>query len=311
MQAWRQSTHSQYTTYFKKYLIFCKEQNQDPGTGDVQLLLKFLQSMIDQNYSYSALNSAKAALSLVIHIPEEQKPLLKFFMKGAFNKNPPKPKYKCIWDVSIMLNFLKAMGDNASLSLRQISLKLTMLIALTTGQRVQTIASLSLQSLFFTNAGISIILDGLLKTTTPQNRNTQIDLMYYPDKDLCVVKCLECYLARIDSCRQSNRVLVSYVAPHKAVSSETISRWLKQTLSDAGIDTTKYSAHSTRVAAASKAATKLDIGNIMASVGWKSSKTFEKFYHKPRETKVQQSHSQACTSPSFAAAVLGGKETSV
>ena len=94
MQAWRQSTHSQYTTYFKKYLIFCKEQNQDPGTGDVQFMLKFLQSMIDQNYSFSALNSAKAALSLVIHIPEEQKPLLKFFMKGAFNKNPPKPKYK-------------------------------------------------------------------------------------------------------------------------------------------------------------------------------------------------------------------------
>ena len=50
--------------------------------------------MIDQNYSFNALNSANAALSLVIHIPEEQKPLLKFFLKGAFNKNPPKPKYK-------------------------------------------------------------------------------------------------------------------------------------------------------------------------------------------------------------------------
>ena len=308
MQAWRKSTHSQYGTYLKKYLIFCREQNQDPGAGGVQFLLKFLQTMIDQNYSFSAINSAKAAVSLVIHISEEQKPLLKLFMKGAFNKNPPKPKYKCIWDVSIVLNFLKAMGDNASLSLRQISFKLTMLIALTTGQRVQTIASLSLQSLFFNTAGISIVLEGLLKTTTPQNRNTQLNLMLYPDQDLCVVKCLECYLARTEGCRQSDKLLVSYVAPHKAVSSETISRWLKNTLSDAGIDTTKYSAHSTRAAAASKAATKLDISNIMASVGWKSSKTFEKFYHKPKETSTQ-SHTSAL--PSFAAAVLGVKETSV
>ena len=252
MQAWRKSIHSQYGTYLKKYLIFCREQNQDPGAGGLQFLLKFLQTMIDQNYSFSAINSAKAAVSLVIHVSEEHKPLLKLFMKGAFNKNPPKPKYKCIWDVSIVLNFLKAMADNASLSLRQISLKLTMLITLTTGQRVQTIASLSLQSLFFNTAGISIVLEGLLKTTTPQNRNTQLNLMLYPDQDLCVVKCLECYLARTEGCRQSDKLLVSYVAPHKAVSSETISRWLKNMLSDAGIDTTKYSAHSTRAAAASK-----------------------------------------------------------
>ena len=90
MQAWRKSTHSQYGTYLKKYLIFCREQNQDPGAGGVQFLLKFLQTMIDQNYSFSAINSAKAAVSLVIHVSEEQKPLLKLFMKGV--KNPPKPK---------------------------------------------------------------------------------------------------------------------------------------------------------------------------------------------------------------------------
>ena len=134
--------------------------------------------------------------------------------------------------------------------------------------------------------------------------------MLYPDQDLCVVKCLECYLAHTEVCRQSDKLLVSYVAPLKAVSSETISRWLKNTLSDAGIDTIKYSAHSTRAAAASKAATKLDISNIMASVGWKSSKT-EKFYHKPKETGTQHTQSHTSASPSFAAAVLGVKETSV
>ena len=130
-----------------------------------------------------------SSFSIYTHIGGTKATINDFLMKGAFYKNAPKPKYKCIWDVSIVLNFHTAMGDNASLSLRQISFKRTMLIALITGQRARAIASLSLQSLFFTYAGISVILQELLKTTTPQNRNTQIDLMFYPGKDLCVVMC--------------------------------------------------------------------------------------------------------------------------
>ena len=38
-----------------------------------------------------------------------------------------------------------------------------------------------------------------------------------------------------------------------------------------GIDTIVFTAHSTRAAAASYAARSLDIGTIMASVGWKPS----------------------------------------
>ncbi|GFO23697.1 tyrosine recombinase xerc [Plakobranchus ocellatus] len=177
------------------------------------------------------------------------------------------------------------MGTNAELSVRMLTLKLAMLIALTTGQRVQTIASISVNSVFFNDKGVTIKLDSLLKTTSPHNKNVKLDLPSYPEENVCVVHCMREYLRRTDKNRQSTNLFVSFISPYKAVTSMTISRWLKLVklvLSKAGIDTIVFSAHSTRAAAASSAAVKLDIANVMASVGWKSSQTFHKFYYKPR-----------------------------
>ena len=53
-------------------------------------------------------------------------------------------------------------------------------------------------------------------------------------------------------------------------------------LESSGIDSRKFSAHSTRAAAASRAKQKdvpLDV--ILAHVGWRSAETFRKFYDKP------------------------------
>ena len=53
-------------------------------------------------------------------------------------------------------------------------------------------------------------------------------------------------------------------------------------LESSGIDSHKFSAHSTRAAAASRAKQKdvaLDV--ILVNVGWRSAETFRKFYDKP------------------------------
>ena len=48
-------------------------------------------------------------------------------------------------------------------------------------------------------------------------------------------------------------LIIRYVKPHKPVSSETISRWIKDELSKAGVDTSVFKAHSCRSASSSKA----------------------------------------------------------
>ena len=53
---------------------------------------------------------------------------------------------------------------------------------------------------------------------------------------------------------EENQVFRSVIGKHGPVTSSTIARWIKTCLQKAGIDTTKFKAHSTRVAAATKAA---------------------------------------------------------
>ena len=78
------------------------------------------------------------------------------------------------------------------------------------------------------------------------------------------------------------QLFISYTKPHKAVSPDTVSRWVKTTLVDAGIDTSKYSAHSTRSASTSAAkGNNISIATIMKSTGWSQESTFAKFYDKP------------------------------
>ena len=60
------------------------------------------------------------------------------------------------------------------------------------------------------------------------------------------------------------------------------SKMIKELLTDASVDTNKFSAHSTRAAASSSArAAGLSTADIMKMAGWSWQSTFEKFYHKP------------------------------
>ena len=75
---------------------------------------------------------------------------------------------------------------------------------------------------------------------------------------------------------------LSYCKPFKPVSRDTISRWVKNVLEKAGINTKIFGAHSTRAAAtsAAKSANK-SINTIMDAAGWSSESTFESFMTNP------------------------------
>ena len=78
------------------------------------------------------------------------------------------------------------------------------------------------------------------------------------------------------------KLFVSFIQPHKGVSKDTISRWAKLGLESAGIDTSQFTAHSTRAATSSKAKERdLPLDVILATAGLGSAATFQKFYHKP------------------------------
>ena len=57
-----------------------------------------------------------------------QHPLISRILKGAFNSRPPKPRYETTWDVAQVLRWMENLGPNDSLSIADISHKLTMLL---------------------------------------------------------------------------------------------------------------------------------------------------------------------------------------
>ena len=112
---------------------------------------------------------------------------------------------------------------------------------------------------------------------------TEILLKSYPDdKRLCPITYLREYIIRTRSLRSSRYLFVTSVPPFKNVSHDTLSRWVRTTLTCSGIDTNKFGAHSTRAASSSAAAKAgVPIQTILKQGSWKSSNTFTKWYNKP------------------------------
>ena len=69
------------------------------------------------------------------------------------------------------------------------------------------------------------------------------------------------------------------VRPYKGGSSDTIARWINNTMQEAGINTGLFSPHSFRSAATSKAdASGTSITTTLQSTSWSKISAFKKFY---------------------------------
>ena len=81
--------------------------------------------------------------------------------------------------------------------------------------------------------------------------------------------------------RKDCGLFISYIAPFRCVTKDTICRWCKDILRSAGIDINLYTTHSSGATASSFAKTKgISINEIMDSAGWSSEKSFSRHYNK-------------------------------
>ena len=246
-------------------------------------VVEFLTFLFESGEGYSAINSARSALSTMIvdknSLPVGKVPAVRRFMKGVFRLRPSLPRYSCIWDVNIVLEYLKVFYPNEELPLSHLTLKLTMLLALTTAQRTQTLHVLDIKNFNFM---IIIPITARVKQTNARNNKFKIELRSLEeDPSICVVECLKSYLKRTQKLRTSIKLLISYLTPHTAVSKQSISRWMKKVMFEAGIDTEIFKSHSTRAAACSKLKNNsVPIEEIIEIAGWANARCFKKFYDK-------------------------------
>ena len=194
----------------------------------------YLNYLVCKGKSYSVVNTHKSMLLQTLKLSNntwcDNACVIVRFMKGLFNKLLPKPRYtNFIWDVSVMLSYLKSLFPLDKLSLKLLTFKPTALIALASAPRAQTIIPLNLDCMTVLNSKIQFRFNNLLKTSKPGKNNYILSLPHYEDEKICVMHILLYYVDRTKSLRDSQQLLISYCS-FKPVTSSTVARWLKEML---------------------------------------------------------------------------------
>nr|CAH7747346.1 unnamed protein product [Callosobruchus chinensis] len=211
----------------------------------------------NQDFSYSSINTHRSALSLIIDFPEKDKHIASRYFKGIYNLKPPTPKYSFTWDPCLVLVYLEKLYPLEKLSLEKLSHKLVMLMALTSAHRLQTFSLIKIQNISVKSKQVEIRIPDKIKTSGKSKSQPILHFPFFIEKpQLCVASTICHYLEVTKTLRppSENRLILTIKKPHRAASSQYLSRWLKNILTTCGIDTNIFKTYSTRHAATSAAA---------------------------------------------------------
>lgn len=278
------STIQQYNAGLKQWWSFKKENHFALFDTSVPEVLRFFTFHFKKGASFSTLNTYRAALGQILSPSLTTDFRIKRFFKGAYSLRPPHAKYNHTWDPSIVLSYVKNL-KNDLLSLKDLTMKLALLLALATGQRVQTLASIELDNIVKSENRLEIKITKKLKTSGKGKIQPTLLLPYYtPDENICPAGTLLVYLRKTEKLRNECKSLfITYQKPFHMATTQTIARWIKAMLKKSGLNTDQFTAHSTRHASTSAAARKgVSYDDIRLAAGWtKKSSTFANFYNRP------------------------------
>lgn len=291
------NTYKQYNHCLKQWYEFCQVKDINVFSAPVNTILEFLVDLFNKGNRYGTLNSTKAALSLVLGSDIVNHIQIKRFMRGVSKLRPQMPRYDTTWDPGPLLDFLGSLYPNEKLSFDILSKKLCTLLALVTAHRVQTLSLIKLSNIQkIEGVKFVIYIPDQIKTSGVNRFQPTLILPYYNERpSICPARVLEQYLIVSSVKRPLNCefLFISLKKPYKGIGSQSLSRWIKTTLGESGINISIFSAHSTRHASTS-AAKRLgvSIDLIKKTAGWTAnSESFARFYN--REVSVDNTETFA------------------
>ena len=130
----RDKSSKSYNSSFRKWLHWCNQQGRNLISGPISGIANFLAELFQEGYQYTAqlMNAYHSSIStihdMVNSYSVNQHPNISRLMKGAFNKRLALPKYTFTWHVSKFTSYIITVGDNGTMSLKLLSLKLFMYV---------------------------------------------------------------------------------------------------------------------------------------------------------------------------------------
>lgn len=158
-------------------------------------------------------------------------------------------------------------------------------MALITGHRLQTLARIKVDNIIISPEGIITI-----KTSFTNKENPCLHIPYYLENPaLCAASCIEAYIHQTASIRSSAQdyFFLTNRPPYRTTTN-SLSRWIKTFVAEAGIDTTIFSGYSTRHASYSAAYRNgVTLNIIRQTAGWTSnSQTSARHYNLPMKDNL-------------------------
>ena len=114
----------------------------NPYQPTVSLVLDFLHTY-ELGLSNSAIGTQQSAISAIVEVPKSLQLgeywLVSWFMKEIVHLKHPQTRYTKSWDIKKVLSYLKSLGPNGSLRLKQMTLKTAALLTIPDGQQIHTL----------------------------------------------------------------------------------------------------------------------------------------------------------------------------
>ena len=135
-----------YQSGWQRWYSWCNSRETDPIHCGVQPFLDFLTDLFQAGLQYCSIDVIRSSISTT-HVPLEgapigQHPLVTQLLRGVYNSRPPMPRYTWTWDVDLVVRHLRGLGNNTDLSLKRLSGKLVLLMALTLASRTSELQAL-------------------------------------------------------------------------------------------------------------------------------------------------------------------------
>lgn len=118
--SWRPGTKSAFNRAWSQWSSWCIQRKIDPFCSSVASVADYLTDLYMRGRCYRTLNNHRSAIS-AFHKPIDgckvgQHELVCKVMNACFNARPPQPKYVVMWDVDLVLNHIRSLGANNTLS---------------------------------------------------------------------------------------------------------------------------------------------------------------------------------------------------
>ena len=167
MNSWRPTTTKAYNRYIRKWQDYVNRAKVDSPT--LIDLANFLIELYKDGASHSTVNLARSAVSAYVNIPGTASigshPVVCRLLKGVFEQRPSLPKYTETWDVDTVMDSLAEWPDTHLQSLKQLTLRTVVLLALLSGQRGQSIYSSQVEDIKLHDNRCVIVYSSVLKQT--------------------------------------------------------------------------------------------------------------------------------------------------